>query len=87
MLPWDGSSGLLLSGNSFLDAELTAVLLDGSSAVLRDNTWANPGTDVVQQRCEGVPLLTSEDLAGVSTWELCPDALYLIDAAFTFESF
>ena len=51
---WDGSSGLLLNGNTIHGAYRSGVFLDGSSADLVGNTFSDNATDLVWQRCDGI---------------------------------
>lgn len=73
--PWDesGQTGLLLGENTLRDSDGTAIFLDGASATLRNNVVVDNVTDLVQQRCEGVPLVPEAEQVGLSVIELCPD--------------
>ncbi len=84
MTAWDGASGLRLPDNTFDRDSSIAVLLDGSSAELVDNTWSSPGTDLWQQRCGGVVRLDAgSDWS--ADWAICPDGnvLTAYDIEFT----
>ncbi len=69
---WDGASGLLLADNTLTDSPAIAVLLDGASALVAGNVWSANTTDLRQQRCEGVEVLSEAELAGVPTATICP---------------
>ncbi len=79
---WNGSSGLRLSGNHFHDATDVAVLLEGATAELEDNTWADDDAQVWQQHCERTAALDSPD----PDWVICPDGNVLTDYDVQFTS-
>lgn len=83
---WDGVSGLRLAGNLLSDADPVAVLLDGATATLTDNTWSGNAVDVWQQGCADTTPLTDADLAGVPGWTRCPDHDRLVDFAIRFDT-
>ena len=68
---WDGEFGLLLENNTFEDSAGAGVFLDGSSALLTDNTYINNAVDLWQQDCDGIPLPIGMEEAPVV--ELCPE--------------
>jgi hypothetical protein len=74
----DTQTGLLLAGNTLRDSAGAGLLLNGSAADIRDNTWTNNATDLVQQRCESTVALTEDEVAGVPTVELCPAENYAV---------
>ncbi len=76
---WDGTTGLRLAGNTFDGASEVGVLLDGSSADLDGNTWADNGADLLQQRCDGVVQLTEDEPDWNPAWAVCPAGNILTD--------
>jgi hypothetical protein len=83
---WDGATGLLLADNTFSDASEIAVLLDSAAASIRGNLWRNNGTDLRQQRCDGVVPLTEEDVADVPNPDVCPEGNVLTAYDLTFST-
>lgn len=67
---WDGAQGLILEGNEIRDAYRFGVLLNGSSAWLEGNGFADNATDLVWQDCEEVD--EPQGLDGVPVLDLCP---------------
>ncbi len=80
--PWDGTSGLLLEGNTFVDAEAVAVLLNGAGATLDGNVFQGSAREVHQQRCEGVPRVPSP----AAGWEICDGGALLTDDSMLFDT-
>ena len=72
VLAWDGASGLHLEGNSIGSGSGISVLLDASSATLEGNLWSDDGADLRQQRCDGITVLTEDDVDDVPNSEICP---------------
>lgn len=70
--PWNGTTGLYLSGNSFAAAPEISVLLDGASATLDDNSWSGNGTDLRVQRCEEANPIADAELVGIPLVVVCP---------------
>ncbi len=70
---WDGSSGLLLEDNEFLDGLGAGLFLDNASATLSGNSYADNAMDLVMQGgdCE-TPPDGYEGEAFSSEVELCP---------------
>jgi hypothetical protein len=79
---WDGTSGLLLGGNTFVDAEAVAVLLNGAGATLDGNVFQGSAREVHQQRCEGVPRVPSP----AAGWEICDGGALLTDDSMLFDT-
>lgn len=67
---WDGSTGILLHGNTIHDCAQAGVFLCGASATLEDNSWAGNGIDLTQQYCDGVDEPVGAEL--VPNVDLCP---------------
>ena len=67
---WDGANGLLLEGNEIQNAVRTGVLLDGSSAMLTNNSFTGNSTDLIWQDCDGVD--EPVGLNDVPAVEYCP---------------
>lgn len=84
--PWDGATGLLLSGNTFSDASAIAVLLHAASATLDGNSWSGNGSDLRQQSCADVSPLGAADLAGIPVTDVCPDTNVIIAYGLGFET-
>ena len=68
--PWDGQTGLSLTGNTVRDGQRCGILLHHSTATLSGNTYLDNPTDLVIQHCDGVDDPTGYDEA--STIEWCP---------------
>ena len=68
--PWNGQTGLLISGSSLSGAGHAAVFLSASSATLEGGSWTGNALDLVQQACSGIE---SPELGGQALQtSLCP---------------
>ncbi len=67
---WDGSSGLLLEGNTFSGNEGAGVLLDEAQVSLVDNCWSENNPDLLAQgeACQSPP----DEWLEVPENEICP---------------
>ena len=69
---WDGSSGLLLEDNELLDGLGAGLFLDGASATLSGNIYANNAADLVSQGADCSTPPVGYEAEAFSTVELCP---------------
>jgi len=69
---WDGSSGLMLEDNEFLDGLGAGLFLDNASAALSGNSYGNNAVDLIMQGgdCEEPPDGYDDEALGSA--ELCP---------------
>ncbi len=69
--PWDGTDGLLLSGNQLSGSHQAAVVLNGGSGTFSGNEFIDNGLDLLVQNCQGDdPPEGIEEIPNVS---LCPE--------------
>lgn len=75
---WQGTSGLNLVGNTFVDTPDVAVFLHGAAATLDGNTWSGGGVSVRQQLCQTAGDVAGGDLLDLPDAQLCPDENELV---------
>ncbi len=73
---WDGNAGLLLQNNELLDGLGAGLFLDGASASLSGNRFADNAVDLIAQGpgCETLPDGYHDE--AINTAELCPSYSY-----------
>ncbi len=71
VMPWDGSTGLLLEGNAIEDNQGAGLLLDDAWATLSGNDWSANEPDLLAQG--GACLSPREDYAEAPNREVCPE--------------
>jgi len=69
---WDGSAGLLLENNDLLDGLGAGLILDGASATLSGNHYADNDVDLITQGASCATLPEGYENETIGSAEICP---------------